>query len=548
MPEITAAKGQINICLESLNNRGLQPLLTGAAAAATMSLTTQPVSSTQQGVRLVVWVMSAPTSGSAPTITIVGKDLTGATVTEGPITIPFANPAAQSAVVGKWEYVSTHIFASVNASGITTTNLATTGATITIQGAQAGARQVPGVLKTKKKLEKISIQEHRNSLDRHFKRVQGKNICTLDELSQILYPENSVYLAYMLTGSVPTVTTLPGTPTSLLASTAVSGSPLSLTSQPTSPGMMLILTVTGSSATGSVALTGTDHYGLAASETVTMNGNGTNGNGTYYSSLCYSAVAASSLTVTGLTSGSLAVTGVYGWQSVFLPGDIVYSAALEMFTGVDSFILPWSMFEELDVEFGMDKEAKLTSKGIMQDRLVIGDRTTAYLNTSRITALGQPSDLPIVGWQSLFYIDTTAGAAPTTVFGDLLEAKLNFKSPQKPNWTATNSQNFNRVNRGQRESMFSGKIDLTNVLQLEQHRMNVLQYLSFQLLGQPIGGGNNKLWQWTFPTSWDDFEIESTPDKEHVEATVAATPQYDTNLGGSYRLTIINQQPPNYTL
>jgi hypothetical protein len=545
MPEITAAKGQINLCLEPLNNRGLQPLLTGAAAAATMSLTTQPVTSTQQGARLVIWVMSAPTSGTPPTITIVGKDITGATVTEGPVTIALANPAAQSAVVGKWEYTTTHIFASVNASGITTTNLSGTGATITIQGAQAGARQVPSVLKTKKKLEKISMQEHRNSLDRHFKRVQGKNICTLDELSQILYPENSIFQAFMLTGSVPTVTTLPATPTSLLASTAVSGSPLSLTTQPTSPGMMLIFSFTGTSVAGSVAISGTDHYGQAASETIAIPANQS---GNYYSSLCYSAVAASGLTITGLTGGSVVVSGVYGWQYIFLPGDTVYSAGIEMFTGVDSFILPWTMFEELDVEFGMDKEAKVTSKGIMQDRLVIGDRTTTYLNTNRITALGQPSDLPIVGWQSLFYIDTTAGAAPTTAFGDLLECKLNFKSPQKPNWTATNSQNFNRVNRGQRETMFSGKIDLTNVLQLEQHRMNVLQYLTFQLLGQPIGGGNNKLWQWTFPTSWDDFEIESTPDKEHVEATVAATPQYDANLGGSYRLTIINQQPPNYTL
>lgn len=545
MPEITAAKGQINICLEQLNNRGLQPLLTGAAAAATMSLTTQPVSSAQQGVRLVVWVMSAPTSGSAPTITIAGKDINGNNITEGPLTIAFANPAAQSAVVGKWEYTTTQIFGSVNASGITTTNLSGTGATITIQAVQAGKYLVPGVLKTKKKPDRISMQEHRNSLDRHTKRVQGRNVCTLDELSQIFYPENSIFNAFMLTGSSPTVTTLPASPTSLLASTAVSGSPLSLSSQPLSPGQLLILSFTGTSVAGTVALSGTDHYGQAASETISIPANQS---GNYYSSLCYSAVAASGVTITGLTGGSITITGAYGWKSVFLPGDTVYSAAFEMFTGVDSFILPWTLFEEFDVEFGMDKEAKLTSKGIMQDRLVIGDRTTAYLNTSRITALGQPSEIPVVGWQSLCYIDTTAGAAPTTAFGDLLDAKLNFKGPQKPGWTSTNSQNYNRVNRGQRESMFSGKIDLTNVLQLEQYRMNVLQYLTFQLLGQAIGGGNNKMWQWTYPCSWDDFDIDSEPSKEHVEASVQATSQYDANLGGSYKLTIINQQPPNYTL
>lgn len=545
MPQITAAKGQINLALEQLNNQGLQPLLKNAAAAASMSLTTQPVTSQFQGVRLTVWVMNAPLSGSTPTITIAGTDINGNSITEGPINIAFADVAAQSAVVGKWEYTTTHLFASVNANGITTTNLTTSGATITIQCAQGGLRLVPGVLKAKKKIDKFSPQEHRNLLDRHTKRVQTKNVCTLDELSQVVYPENSIWAAYMLTGSVPTVTTLPASPTSLLASTAVSGSPLSLTTQPTSPGMFLVFAFTGTAVAGTVAISGTNQYGLATTETVNIPASNS---GSYYSANCYSAVAAAGLTITGLTAGSMAVTGVYGWQYVFLPGDTVYSASIEAFTGVDSFILPWVMFDSLDVEFGMDKEAKITAKGIMQDRIVIGDRTTAYLNVSRITALGQPNDLPIVGWQSLVYIDTTESAAPTTQFGDLLECKMSFKSPQKPNWTATNSQNYNRVNRGQRETMFSGKIDLTNVLQWEQWRMNVLQYITFQLLGQAIGGGNNKMWQWTFPASWDDFDIDSEPSKEHVEASVQATSQYDSGLGGSYRLTIVNQQPPVYTL
>lgn len=545
MPPITAAKGQINICLEPLNNQGMQQLLVNASAAASMSLTTQPVTSSIQGTRLVVWVMNAPTSGSIPTITIAGLDINGNSITEGPINIALANPAAQSSVVGKWEYETTHIFGSVNSNGITTTNLSGTGATITIQCAQGAKYLVPGVLKTKKKPEKFSPQEHRNLLDRHTNRVQTKNVCTLDELSQVIYPENSLWLAYMLTGSTPTVTTLPASPTSKLASAAVSGSPLSLTTQPVAPGEFLIFSFTGTTVAGTVAIVGTDIYGNAQSETVTIPANNS---GNYYSANRYKSVNASGLTITGLTSGSITVTGVFGWQYVFLPGDVVYSACVEMYTGVDSFSLPWTMISEADIEFGMDKEAKLTSKGIMQDRIVIGDRTVSYLNTNRITALGQPGDLPVVGWQSLVYIDTSAGSVPTTQFGDLLECKMSFKSPQKPNWTATNSQNYNRVNRGQRETMFSGKIDLTNVLQLEQHRMNVLQFITFQLLGQPIGGGYNKTWQWTFPCSWDDFDIDSEPNKENVEASVQTTTQYNSTLGGSYKLTIINQQPPTYTL
>jgi hypothetical protein len=195
----------------------------------------------------------------------------------------------------------------------------------------------------------------------------------------------------------------------------------------------------------------------------------------------------------------------------------------------------------------MDKEFKLNTKGIAQDRIVIGDRTASSLNANRVTAIGQPGDLPMVGWTSLVYIDTTVGAAPTTTFGDLLEGKIQLKVPQKGGWTATNSQNYNRVNRGKRETMFDGKIDLTNVLQLEQYRQNLIQYITFQMLGQAIGGGYNKMWQFTFPVRWEDFDIVSTPDMERVEATVKALAEYDGGLGGSYRLTIINQQP-TYTI
>ena len=219
-----------------------------------------------------------------------------------------------------------------------------------------------------------------------------------------------------------------------------------------------------------------------------------------------------------------------------------------MFTGVDSFSCPYSLISEATVEWGMDKELKLTAKGIAQDRIVIGSRTGTYLNTNQITSLGQPTDLPIVGWASNVFFDTSVANIGTNSFGDLLEGKFTFKSPQTGGWTSTNSQNYNRVNRGKRETSFDGKIDLTNVLQLEQHRMNLLQYLTFQFLGNPIGGGNNKSWQWTFPARWDDFEEDSEPTKERVEVTVMATAEYDSGLGGAYKLTIVDQQPPTYPL
>lgn len=541
---ITAAKGQINICLEPLANQGMQNLLNNVAAAATMSATNQPVSTATQGVRLVVWVENVPTSGSTPTISIAGLNPAGGSVTEGPFNVALSNPAAQNSVVGKFEYESVNIFESINASGITTTNLAGTGATITIWAVQAGKFMVPGTLKVKKKIDKFSPNEHRNLLDKDTKRMQTLNKVTIEEFSQVLYPENSLWIAYMLTGSVPTVTTLPASPTSLHASVAVGT--ISLTTQPTAPGMVLIFVITGSSATGSFTIAGTNQYGVAVNETVVTNGNGTNANGTYYSANVYSAVNASGIVFTGDTSGSVTITGVFGWQYVFLPGDTVYSACFEMFTGVDSFSCPWTMISEADIEYGMDKELKLTAKGIAQDRIVIGSRTGTFLNTNQITALGQPTDMPMVGWPSLVYFDTSVASIGTNSFGDLLEGKFTFKSPQTGGWTSTNSQNYNRVNRGKRETSFSGKIDLTNVLQLEQHRMNLLQYLTFKFQGQPIGGGNNKMWQWTFPARWDDFDEDSEPTKERVEVSVMATAEYDSGLGGAYQLTIVDQQPPTY--
>lgn len=102
--------------------------------------------------------------------------------------------------------------------------------------------------------------------------------------------------------------------------------------------------------------------------------------------------------------------------------------------------------------------------------------------------------------------------------------------------------------QARRETTFDAKIDLTNVLQLEQYRLNNLQYITFQFLGQPIGGGNSKTWQFTFPVTWDDFDITSDAGMEHVEAAVNAAAQYDSGLGGAYRLTIVNQQAPIYNL
>jgi hypothetical protein len=535
----TPAKGQIGLVLENPNSPGEQPLLPATSIAASMSLTNQPTGST--GMRLLIWIYGHTASG---TITIAGKDINNNSQTEGPINVPVPPAGAQSAFVAKWEYETNDIFGSVNASGITTTGL--TNGTIVILGIQAPKYMIAATLKSKAKYDVYRPNEHRSTFDKNTKSIQLVKKVALDELKTALYPRESVWVGYCAFGTLPTITTLPASPTSLLAATAVAAS-MSLTTQPTAPGMGLILTVASSTATGTVGIAGIDPLGNAQSETINANAGGSNGNGTYYSTKIYKSVNASGITTTGLTTGTLAVTGVYGWQYVWQPGDALYTAGLEKWTGVDTFSMPWTYFDEWTFELAAEKELMVTSKGLAQDRTVIGDRTVTTLATSRAASLGSPTDLPLAGWQTLVYLDTLAGNIPTTPFADMEELKMVFKNPATPRWTLTNTQNYNRLNRAKREVELDCKLDLTNVLQLEQYRQFGLQYLTFQFIGPSIGGGFNEQWQFSFPVRYDDFDMESMPEGTNVPATVKLTPELDTvGLGSSYKVTVITQMPPVY--
>lgn len=531
-----AAKGVINLVLENASTPGEQVLLNNAAVAASMSLTSQPPISPATGSRLLIYVQGNTTAG---TISIAGTAVGGSNITEPTITVPVPTQSGQSGFIMKFEYLTKNVFATVNANGITTTGMA--GGTITVQAVQGTKYMIPGTMKVKAKYDKYSPNEHRNLLDRDSKVLQLIKKVALDELSTQLYPNESLWLFYMMCGSAPTVSTLPATPTVLLSATAVAAS-MSLTTQPLAPAQNLQIIVTGASAGGTISIAGTDQYGNSASETLSPSGNGT-----YYSSKCYSAVNANGITTTGLTGGSIAVNGAYAYVYTGTPQDTRLSAVLEMFTGTDSFAMPYTMIDETTVEYGTEKDVKITAKGIAQDRLVIGARTATSLSTSYASSLAQPTGIPIMGWQTAVYLDTSVASVPTNSFGDLLEAKFTFKNPTKGAWTSTNTQNYNRIWQGKRETDLEGKIDLQNVLQLEQYRQNLVQYMTFQFIGTPVGGGNNVLWQLTFPMRYEEFDPESEPSSDHVEVNFKSKAEYDPNLGGAYKLTVINQVPPTYT-
>ena len=532
----------MGIVLESLTTPGLVTLLPPTAVAASLSLTTQPSGST--GMRLLIIVQGNTATG---TVTVTGTAVSGSSPETTPtIAIP---PAGQNSLVTAFEYVTAATWSVVNASGVTTSGL--TNGTITIYGIQAAKYLIPCIADIEKDYKYFIPKEARGLFDAETSMQQTVIEAKISKIDQALYPEDSLFLGYMGISQSPTVTTIPSTPTVLKTATAVSGGPWGLTTQPTTPGMKLIFTVTASSATGSIAITGTDQYGMAATETVTCNGNGSNGNGTYYSAKVYSAVGSNGLAFTGLTSGSVAVSGVFGWQYVFVPdANALYSAAFEWYTGTDSHAVPWGHFTDIEVEFGVEKEVKVAFKGNCQDKLPIGDRTTNPLSTSRVTALGQPTDLPMIGWQTAIYVDALTGTPGTTAYSDVIDGKISIKVPQKSIWTSTVTQRFSRLYRQQRSVVATAQIDFVNLTRYEQWRKNIQEFLAFTLQGAYIGNvaGTiyNKSYQWIFPVQYAKFKEDATK-LENVTAELECKGIYAPSAGYSHKLVVINQQAPVYT-
>lgn len=538
----TAIKGTINVVMEA--TAGEQLLLATTAVAATVTGFTAPSGST--GMRLHIKIVGWTASG---TLTINGTGTPGNSET---VNIPApTTQQTQSPQLASWEYVSTNAYSAL--TNVTTTG--SPGGTITAWGIQAGKYQLPAVMKSKRVPKTYSPNEHNALIERDKKILQLVNNTTIDEIKQDAYGDLSLWWPYMAMGAPTTTASIPATPTSLKASAAVSGSPFSLTTQPTAPGMILIFTVTGSSAVGTIGISGTDRYtGASTSETITAAAGGSNGNGTYYSSHTYSAVAANGVTFTGLTSGSCAITGVYGWQYTFLSGQALYSAAIEWYDGTGSWTHPFSFATDASFDAKVNTEISLTLKGKAQDKLPIGDRSTSPMaGTNRITSIGTSlADIPMVGWQTALYLDPITGTPQTTLYTNIEELKLDLKIPQEDHFTFTNSQNFNRAYPQKRECMVDAKIDFTDLSQWEQFRQSLKQYLVFQFIGQYLGTNAgtlySKSWTWTIPFKSDgDFDVTSDPSKGNVYAQAKWRAEYDSGIGGAYQLVVISTVPPTYT-
>jgi len=530
----TAAKGTVNLMLETAN--GEQLALATQAVSATMTGIAAPVGST--GVRYHIKITNWTTSGS---ITVTGTGTPASTETYN-IAAPTAQQT-QSAQLASNEYVTVNAYTAI--TNITSTGLS--NATITVYYIQAGKFQIPSILKSQRKPKVYSPNEHNTLIERDKKIVHLINETSIDELKQDVYGDLSLWWPYMMMGA-PTIASIPATPTSIVASTPVTaGSPATFSSPsaPTAPGMRLIITVSSYTVTGTITITGTVNGIAGTSEVITVSGAGT-----LYSSNVYSAI--SSIANASYTA-TIVITGAFGWQLTFLSSANKYTAAIEWYDGVGSWTHPFSFFTEGDFDIKALTEATLTAKGMAQDKLPLGDRTTTPLSgTNRIASIGTDlSDEPLVGWQTVLYLDAITGSPLTTTWVDVQELKVSLKTPDEHHYTFTNSQNFNRAYAVKRECTVDTTINFIDLLQWEQFRQNLKQYLSFQFLGQYIGtnAGTNyfKSWTWTLPIRSDGvFDISSDPSKGIVTAKASFRSEYDTGIGAAYKLVVVTSKPPTY--
>lgn len=527
----TTAKGTCGIMIESVGS-GMQLLLAATAVSGTIGGISAPSGST--GMKIYVRVTNWTTSG---TFTINGTATPGA---DSAVTV--AAPTAQQLQGSNYSFDYVSIGAYTTITNITTTGL--TNATVTVYGIQAAKFNIPvTAFKSASKIPPHSPNEHNGLMARDKKIIATINETGIDSFDSDFYGDLSLYWVFLMLGT-PTWTTLPASPLSIVAAATIIAS-MTIAAQPTAPGMKLIFTVTGFTGNPSLTVVGTS-YGLSTTETVTPTANGT-----YYSANVYSAISSIGGSTNGTTVG---VTGVFAWKGTVTEETTPRStAALEHFDGSASWTHPFSYMTDGEMAIALKAEAKLTLKGMAQNKLAIGDRTTNPLQTSRVTSIGTPlSDTPLAGWQTQVWIDAITSTSQTTLFSDPEEEiKIAVKSGVEPHYTFNNTQVFSRAYPLKPEITADLTYDILNQLQYEQFRQNLKQYLVVQLFGRSVGttGGTTYYegWTWTLPGRYDgEYPQEGDPSKGNVFAKPKWRCEYDAGIGGSVQLVIITQNPPNY--
>lgn len=537
---------QLRLCLEPTS--GEQLLMPQTVGAATMSLTTQPsIFSPTTGMALHVYVLG---NAAAGTITFAGT----APVTGSPVTsITYhVNPAPQNNQ-GYTEFTTKEVFATINSSGITLSGGLTAGCQIIVLGSYAGKFLLPITFDGEEKITHFSPPDKRGILFKNFRVSQLTKETTLDKFDCSLYPD-SLWAYYMLVGNSPNITTVPATPTILLAPTTKAAT-MTLTTPPTAPGMFLIFSIAGNSLAGTIAITGTDNFGTPVSETITVSASQT----TVYSSKRYSALGSNQFTTTGLSASgvTIGVTGVFAWTYSFTYDGVnnytPYSAALEVFDGVMGKKLPGTILSDGNFDWQKEKEIAFTAKGQAQDYLIVGDPnpTTYPSGTNPFSTIAQPTSLPVVSWPASWYIDSGSGVPFTTQDGSLLTCKIGIVTGRKYYYSGDGQQRASYVTwESAPDFSADGTMIFQNIQNYEQYfKPNMPLLLGATFQGNLLGySGSNVYYenvQWTLPIKFDSYKPDAS--KNPVEIAFKSISEYSlANLGLAYKVAVTAQVPPTY--
>lgn len=560
MPVITGVQGQTGLTQQSrlvietastIGESLLMPLTTGAS---TMSLTTQPNTiSPTTGMHLHFRVIGNATAG---TIGIVGTKADGVSAQTS---ITYHVPIAPQNGQGYTDFTTSEIWGTVTASNITLTTL--TPCQVMVWGTMAGKYLLPIMSDAEQKFAKFSPEDKRGILAKNFRVVQLTNSVDLTKFDAALYPD-SLWAYYMLVSNTPVITTQPASPSTKLASTSIAAS-MTLTTGPAAPGEFLVFTITGNTASGTIVVGGTDQYGnaYASSETITFTNAASQ---TVYSQRKYSVVntgGANKFTTTGGTSSSIAVGGVFLYTYTFtydgLTNITPASAALSIYNGVYSVVLPGTILTDGTWSWDKSKEIAFSGKGFCQDYLIIGDNsptsTANYLSgTNPFPTISQPTTKPMVSWPASMYIDALPGTPLTTQDGSLLTLKIGVVTGRKWIFSGDGQQRASFVTwDAAPDFTVDGTMVLQNYKYYNQFFVpNAKFALGAQFQGDWCGSGAGVQYyenvSWTLPVKIDTAHVDYG--KNPVELSFKEMSEYDfVTLGFYFRVAVTAQIAPGYT-
>ncbi len=559
MPIITGVTGytgltqQVRLVLEpTAGEQVLMPLTTGAS---TMSLTTQPNTlSATTGMHLHFYIYGNATAG---TITITGTNIAGGALSSITYHVPIAPQNNQ----GYSEFTTSEVFGTVTASNIVLSTL--TPCQVMVWGSYAAKFLLPITSDSEEKITHYSPPDKRGILFKNFRVTQLTKGTDVAKFDADTYADQ-LWQPYMAIGNTPTITTVPASATTKLASTAIA-SPMTLTTGPVAPGEFFIFAITGNTASGTIVIGGVDQYGnsYASNETITFTSAATQ---TVYSARRYSSIntnanGTKTFVTTGGTSSSIAVMGYFAstftWTYDGLTNLTPYTAGLEVYDGVMGVCLP--NFGLTDCLWTWDKQKSImfTSKGFAQDFCIVGDNaptsTANYLSgTNPFATIAQPQAQPYTSWPASFYIDSgNGGTSFTTQEGGLLTFKAGITTGRKPWYSGDGQQRWSNVTWDtEPDFTVDGTMVMQTYLYLNNYYKNntpMLMGVTFQgtLLGMISNVATYETIKFTFPMKFDTVHRDFA--KNPVELAFKNISEYSFGSGFAYKVAWTAQLPPTYT-